>query len=107
MTNSREKGKRGELEFAHFLTDNGYPARRGQQFKGTDDSPDVICEELGDMNIEVKRREKFSINDIYAAMVKASEQDPDRMPMVAYRSNGQPWMICMSGEDFLAAMKGL
>jgi hypothetical protein len=46
--NSRNKGKRGELEAAHMLTHEGFPARRGQQFSGGTDSPDVVCESLPD-----------------------------------------------------------
>lgn len=44
--NSRAKGKRGELQLAHKLTELGYPAERGQQRKGGEDSPDVICDRL-------------------------------------------------------------
>jgi len=44
--NSREKGKRGERQWRDELRANGYTARRGQQFAGSPDSPDVVCEEL-------------------------------------------------------------
>ena len=40
--NSRTKGKRGELELAKALRLYGYDARRGQQYHGGADSPDVI-----------------------------------------------------------------
>tara|TARA_R110000796_G_scaffold222525_4_gene338720 strand:+ start:227 stop:562 length:336 start_codon:yes stop_codon:yes gene_type:complete len=99
--NSRQKGAAGEREFANFLTDHGHEARRGQQFSGSPDSPDVVCKSLNDFNIEVKRREKFSLNNVYEAIAKALEDDPDRWPMIAYRSNGKKWMICMDAEDFL------
>lgn len=52
--NSRAKGKRGELEFAKALTNAGYPARRGIQFRGGQDSPDVICDALDRWHFEVK-----------------------------------------------------
>jgi len=44
--NSREKGKRGERQWRDELRANGYAARRGQQFSGSPDSPDVICDGL-------------------------------------------------------------
>lgn len=44
--NSCAKGKSGELQLAKLLTSLGYPARRGQQFKGTKDSPDVVCDSI-------------------------------------------------------------
>jgi hypothetical protein len=56
--NSRNKGKRGELEAAKFLASEGFPARRGQQFSGGTDSPDVLCEALPRIHFEVKRTEK-------------------------------------------------
>ena len=53
--NSCAKGKRGEREVAALLRANGFPfARRGQQFKGTADSPDVVCDELPNVYMEVK-----------------------------------------------------
>ena len=35
--NSRRKGKVGEREFAALLRENGFDARRGQQFSGSPD----------------------------------------------------------------------
>ena len=56
--NSKQKGKRGELELVHELESFGLHAERGQQFKGSPDSPDVTCKELCDFHIEVKRNER-------------------------------------------------
>ena len=36
------KSKHGELKLSHFLTDHGYPGRKGQQFSQSPDSPDVV-----------------------------------------------------------------
>jgi hypothetical protein len=41
--NSSQKGKRGERAWRDELIAHGYSARRGQQFSGTPDSPDVVC----------------------------------------------------------------
>lgn len=51
--NSRQKGKRGEREAAAFLKSIGIEARRGQQYSGGKDSPDLITE-LHRVHIEVK-----------------------------------------------------
>ncbi len=55
MTNSIEKGKRGEREAVKFLKSLGYTdAQRTQQYNGLGLS-DVICpESLPDLHIEVK-----------------------------------------------------
>jgi len=96
---SRDKGKRGELEFAHFLTDRGYQAHRGQQYHGGPDSPDVICEELP-FHIEVKRSEKLRI---YQALNQAiSEAPPGKIPIVAHRQNGKDWICILPADDLLS-----
>src|SRR5437899_3884036 len=61
--NSREKGKRGERQWRDELRAQGYAARRGQQFSGSPDSPDVVCDELGWIHFEVKAVEKLNIYD--------------------------------------------
>lgn len=94
--NSREKGKRGELELSHFLTEHGFPARRGQQFSGSPESPDVICPSLP-FHIECKRCERINI---YAALEQA-EGDADYLAMVAHRRNGKPWLAILRLDDLL------
>ena len=61
--NSREKGARGERQWRDELRANGYAARRGQQFSGSPDSPDVVCEDLAWAHFEVKAVEKLNIYD--------------------------------------------
>ena len=101
--NSKQKGKRGELELAHWLTDRGYPARRGQQFKGTPDSPDIVCESLGDIHIECKRVETFNA---YKALEQAKgDASSDQTPAVFHRRNGKDWVVVVSAEDFLKFLR--
>ena len=59
----REKGKRGERQWRDELRANGYRARRGQQFAGSPDSPDVVCDELDWIHFEVKAVERLNIWD--------------------------------------------
>mgnify|MGYP007029125919 FL=1 len=51
--NSRSKGARYERELSKYLSENGFPARRGQQFAGGSDSPDVVSDEFP-FHIEAK-----------------------------------------------------
>lgn len=103
--NSKQKGKRGELEFSHWLKARGHEARRGQQFKGTEDSPDIICDSLKDYHFEVKRTERFNI---YNAMEQAEKDSGERYPVVAHRRNRGDWLVIMSATDWLIAVeKGL
>jgi len=95
--NSREKGKRGERQWRDELRANGYAARRGQQFSGSPDSPDVICDGLPWAHFEVKVVERL---DIYAAMDQARRDCGGRVPLVAHRRNYWPWLVSMDAERF-------
>lgn len=95
---SKNKGKRGELEFSKLLTKHGFPASRGQQFKGTEDSPDVECESLSDWHFEVKFVERFQL---YPALEQALEDAPNKKPVVAHRRKRKDWVVVLKAEDFL------
>lgn len=101
MTNSKRKGKAGELELAHYLTDHGHPARRGQQFRGGSDSPDVICPSLP-VHFEAKRTERLRIHE---AMTQAIDEAGDRVPVVAYRRNRSEWLAILRLDDLLELMQ--
>lgn len=58
MINSRQKGKRGERLWRDQLREQGFTARRGQQYAGGIESPDVICEEL---SIFIKKLSSWKI----------------------------------------------
>jgi len=102
--NSRQKGKRGELEFAAYLRTFGFDARRGQQFAGSPESPDVVSEaakQLG-LRFEVKRTEQLRI---YDAIDQCCRDGMAVLHVVAYRSNRKPWLAIIPMCEFLAYMK--
>ena len=61
--NSREKGKRGERQWRDELREQGFHARRGQQFAGGPESPDVVSDDLPWAHFEVKAVERLNICD--------------------------------------------
>jgi Holliday junction resolvase len=95
--NSREKGKRGERQWRDELRAEGYTARRGQQFSGSPDSPDVISEDLPWIHFEVKAVERLNIED---AMDQARRDSAEKIPIVAHRRNFRPWLVTMTAEVF-------
>jgi hypothetical protein len=95
--NSRNKGKRGEKEFAALLREHGFDARRGQQFSGSPDSPDVVCEALAWLHIEVKRTQALNLTD---ACAQAEGDSKGKPWIVAHRRNRAPWLITMRAETF-------
>jgi Holliday junction resolvase len=96
--NSRSKGSRGERAWRDELRSAGWMARRGQQFSGSPDSPDVVCPELDCLHFEVKRTEALRI---YPAIEQAIEDAGDRIPVVAHRRNRYPWLVVLRADDFL------
>lgn len=94
---SRRKGQRGELEAAAELRRLfGIEARRGQQFAGSPESPDV-CTDLEQVHFEVKRCESLRL---FAAMEQAiRDAGSERVPVVLHRPNGNPWLAIVRLDD--------
>ena len=104
--NSKRKGKGGELEFAEVLRRRGFKsARRGRQFKGTPDSPDIACDELAEWHIEVKRCEA---GNPYNWLDQATaDKGVDQVPVVAHRRNGRGWIAILHMHDLLELLRAL
>lgn len=99
--NSKQKGKRGELEFVHFLKDNyGIQAARTQQYCGNTGKADVDADgPLKDFHIEVKRREAGNPYDwVEQATNDASE---DKIPFVAHKRNNRDWIAIIDMTLFI------
>lgn len=98
---SRTKGKVGEREVAALLKKHGFTARRGQQFAGGGDSPDVV-HSMDGFHIEVKRSETFALYDALAQADKDKKVGEDSL--VFHRRNNKPWVVAMDAEAFLKLM---
>jgi Holliday junction resolvase len=97
--NSRAKGCRGEREWRDQLREAGFlNARRGQQFSGGTDSPDVVCPELPTIHFEVKRVEA---GNPYNWHDQATTDAGSKIPVVAHKRNGRRWLAILSAEDLL------
>jgi Holliday junction resolvase len=92
--NSKQKGARGEREFAAVCREHGYEARRGQQYNGIE-GEDVIG--LPGIHIEVKRVERLNIEE---AMSQSIGDAQGNIPIVAHRKNNCEWLITMRAEDW-------
>ena len=97
MVNSRQKGKRGELEVAHILKEHGFDARRGQQYAGANGDADVVG--LDGIHIEVKRTERLDLKAAFTQSVRDAREG--EVPTVWSKRNNGPWLVTMSAEDFL------
>lgn len=96
--NSKQKGARGERNFAEFLRGFGYEAERGCQHAGGKDSPDVKTNMIG-VHWEVKRTERLNL---YGAMEQSRRDAGDgEMSPVAHRKNNKPWVIIQDAEEWM------
>jgi Holliday junction resolvase len=91
---SKDKGARGERELAKALQKIGFDARRGRQYAGGPDSPDVHG--IPGVHIECKRMEKFSL---YPALEQSINDAGDNVPTVMYRKNYEDWVVVVRLED--------
>ncbi len=94
--NSRRKGAAIELKAAKFLTSLGYPARRGQQFAGGNDSPDVICDELKHLHFEVKGDRSIGLGTHALQLaIEQSERDAPLLtrPVVFWWEHKKGWRL--------------
>lgn len=99
--NSREKGKRGELELSKLLREHGYDTRRGQQYCGANGDADVVG--LPGIHIECKRVERLNI---YDAMKQAkADKRGMEIPIVCHRKNNCGWLVTLEFEDFIRMYK--
>jgi Holliday junction resolvase len=103
MINSKDKGKRGERMFRDVLREHGFTgSRRGQQFSGSSESPDVICPELPGIHWEVKYTESLRL---YDAIAQAKHDANDKIPIVAHKKNHHDWYATISMKDLLEIIK--
>lgn len=98
---SREKGKRGERMFAKLLREHGYDAKRGVQYQGSPDSPDVVG--LPGVHAEVKFVEKLNLH----SAMEQSKRDAgeDEMPLVAHKRSREEWLVTMRFTDWIKLFK--
>lgn len=100
---SREKGKRGEREVSQLFREFGFEGRRGQQFKGTSDSPDVVVQAPVPLYVEVKRREALNVP---ATIEQARSEAPTgAYPVVFHRRDRTPWYVSMEASKFLLLLQ--
>ena len=113
--NSRNKGKVGEREFASLLREHGFDARRGQQFSGSPDSPDVVSDTLAWLHVEVKRVQNLNLTDACvqaerdqtgSGLTAAGAAKTKKLAwIVAHRRNHAPWLITMRAEFFFELLR--
>jgi hypothetical protein len=99
--NSRDKGKRGELELSHELNNYGFNTRRSQQYCGANGDADIAG--LLGIHTECKRVENLNINKAMEQAKKDSNKND--LPTVFHRKNNCKWMVTMELNDWIELYK--
>ena len=99
--NSRDKGKRGELELVHKLKEYGYDCRRSQQYAGINNDADVVG--LNGVHIECKRVEKLNLDLAIEQSVRDAKTN--EIPAVFHRKNGKQWSVTIPMDSFMKLYK--
>ena len=91
--NSKQKGKRGELELVRKLKEYGFGTRRSVQYNGKADDGQADLVGLDGIHIESKRVERLNI---YDAIAQAKhDAKADELPTVFHRKNNAKWLVTM------------
>lgn len=102
MTNSKQKGARGERELSSKLKEYGYETRRGQQYCGANGDADVVG--LPGIHIECKRVERLNIYDAIS-QAKADKKE-DELGVVFHRKDRSEWLVTMTLDEWMKLYKG-
>lgn len=101
--NSKQKGARGEREWAAFCRTQGYECRRTSQYCGkTGDAADVVG--LPGIHVEVKRVERLNLDDAVLQAIRDARKS-GCVPIVAHRKNNAEWLVTMRAEDWFSLYK--
>ena len=95
--NSKDKGKRGERLCAAKMRENGYDARRGVQYAGSPDSPDVVG--VPGLHLEVKFTEKLRLWDAMEQSIRDAGEN--EIPVVMHKKNNSEWLCILRLDDFM------
>ena len=102
---SRQKGKRGEREAAAELGAMlGVEARRGVQYQGGPDSPDVVLANVN-IHVEAKRVERLAL---WPAIEQAkADARPGSVPIVWHRPNGRESVVIVETSRLTDLVKAI
>ena len=105
--NSKKKGSRGELEFAHECEKYGLEGvHRTAQTNGKLEQSLADCEGLDGIHIEVKRVESLNIDKAMEQSIRDLKTKKEkRLPVVFHRKNHKPWKADMLFEDWVKLYK--
>ena len=104
--NARNKGARGERELAAELAKIVGSARRTGLMQSQQDAPESDVEWLDALVVESKRCQRVEI-DRWAQQNERKASKLDKLSVVCWRRNREPWRIAMRLEDLPAISRAI
>lgn len=104
--NSKQKGKRGELELVHEFRKYGYETARSVQYNGKaeDGQPDVVG--LEGIHVECKFTNALRLYDAIKQAKRDSETtNREELPVVFHRKSREDWVAIMPLDTFFTLYK--
>lgn len=97
MVNSRQKGKRGELDLCKALREvMGWTVRRSQQFCGRAGDSDLVVEEHPALFVECKLVQRLNVPEV---MKVAVDQAGSSLPSLFHRRDREEWLVTIRLAD--------
>lgn len=97
--NSKQKGKRGELDLVHELNDRGFSTERTAQFNGKSVDSEADLRGINGVHIECKVRERHNVYD-YMCQVDRDKKD-NELGCVFMKSSRKKWLVVMDLDDWI------
>lgn len=102
MINSKEKGKRYELEIAKYFKKCGFDARRSVQYNGKAEEGQADIVGVPFLHIECKHNETLNIEKALQQAIRDSKENgKHRIPVVIHRKNSEKSKVTMTLDDFV------
>lgn len=99
MINSKQKGSKGEREWAKFCREQGYDVRRSQQYNGMAEG-EGDCVGLPHIYQEVKRVQNINVTAVMERVIQDAGDGDMWIPIVAWRKDRGRWYVAMKAEDW-------
>lgn len=104
--NSKQKGKRGELELSHAINEYGFNTRRSVQYNGKEEEGQADLVGLPGIHVECKYTNALRLYSAVEQSVRDTKTTGmDELPVVFHRRNGKPWLAIMPLDVFMKLYK--
>lgn len=105
--NSKQKGKRGELELVHAFRQYGYDTHRSVQYNGKAEDGEADLVGLEDIHVECKYTNALRLYDAVKQSIRDTKTTGKKeLPVVFHRKSREDWVAIMPLDVFFTLYNG-